>query len=73
KILHRSGRIALGQPVVLVVVAAAHRAAAFEACDFIMDFLKAHAPFWKKEIRPDRTAQWVEAKHADEQAMVRSG
>lgn len=49
KIVHRIGRIALGLPVVIVVVASPHRAAAFEACEFIMDFLKTHAPFWKKK------------------------
>ncbi|MFM0293953.1 MULTISPECIES: molybdenum cofactor biosynthesis protein MoaE [Paraburkholderia] len=73
KIVHRVGRVALGHPVVLVAVAAPHRAAAFEACEFIMDFLKTHAPFWKKEVRRDGTARWVEAKSRDEQAMLRWG
>ncbi|MDR5865970.1 molybdopterin synthase catalytic subunit MoaE [Halomonas koreensis] len=49
RIVHRVGRLAPGDPIVLVVVASAHRRAAFEACDFIMDYLKTRAPFWKKE------------------------
>lgn len=73
KIVHRVGRVALGHPVVLVVVAAPHRAAAFEACEFAMDFLKTHAPFWKKEVSRDGTSEWVEAKTRDEQAMLRWG
>ncbi|MGU7779606.1 molybdenum cofactor biosynthesis protein MoaE [Burkholderia sp. PU8-34] len=73
RIVHRIGRIALGEPVVLVVVAAPHRASAFDACEFLMDFLKTHAPFWKKEIRHDGAAEWVEAKTHDDQAMRRWG
>ncbi|RQS72926.1 molybdenum cofactor biosynthesis protein MoaE [Burkholderia sp. Bp8963] len=73
RIVHRIGRIALGEPVVLVVVAAPHRASAFDACEFLMDFLKTHAPFWKKEIRHDGTAEWVEAKARDDHAMRRWG
>jgi len=73
KIVHRIGRVALGNPVVLVVVAAAHRVDAFEACEFLMDFLKTHAPLWKKEIRGDGGSEWVEARTGDEQAMLRWG
>ena len=73
RIVHRVGRIPLGQAVVLVVVAAAHRASAFDACEFLMDFLKAHAPLWKKEIRRDGEVRWVEAKTRDEQSMLRWG
>lgn len=73
KIVHRVGRITLGHPVVLVVVASSHRGAAFDACEFLMDFLKTHAPFWKKEIRRDGASEWVEAKTRDEQAMTRWG
>jgi molybdopterin synthase catalytic subunit len=73
KIVHRTGRVALGQPVVLVLVAAQHRGAAFDACEFLMDFLKAHAPFWKKEVRRDGATRWVEAKSRDEQSMLRWG
>src|SRR5690554_2656646 len=49
RVIHRVGRLTPGDPIVLVVVASAHRRAAFEACDFIMDYLKTRAPFWKKE------------------------
>ncbi|MFL9985276.1 molybdenum cofactor biosynthesis protein MoaE [Paraburkholderia sediminicola] len=73
KIVHRVGRVALGEAVVLVVVAAPHRRAAFDACEFLMDFLKAHAPLWKKEIRRDGEVRWVEAKTRDEQSMLRWG
>ncbi|MFL9995012.1 molybdenum cofactor biosynthesis protein MoaE [Paraburkholderia sediminicola] len=73
KIVHRVGRVALGDAVVLVVVAAPHRGAAFDACEFLMDFLKAHAPLWKKEIRRDGEVRWVEAKTRDEQSMLRWG
>ncbi|KAB0467358.1 molybdenum cofactor biosynthesis protein MoaE [Ralstonia insidiosa] len=73
KIVHRVGRIALGNPVVLVAVAAPHRASAFDACEFLMDFLKTHAPFWKKEIQRSGASEWVETKISDEQAMKRWG
>ncbi len=73
KIVHRVGHIAIGNPVVLVAVAAPHRVAAFDACEFLMDFLKTHAPFWKKEIQRSGAAEWVEAKTGDEQAMKRWG
>ena len=66
-ILHRVGRIAPGEPIVFVATAAGHRRAAFEACDFLMDYLKSRAPFWKKEHGPDG-ARWVEPSgqdHAD--------
>lgn len=73
KIVHRVGRVALGNAVVLVAVAAPHRRNAFEVCEFVMDFLKTHAPFWKKEVRRDGLTEWVEAKGQDEQAMLRWG
>lgn len=66
-ILHRVGRIEPGQPIVFVATAAGHRRAAFEACDFLMDYLKSKAPFWKKEHGP-AGARWVEPTaqdHAD--------
>lgn len=66
-ILHRVGRIAPGEPIVFVATAAGHRRAAFEACDFLMDYLKSKAPFWKKEHGPDG-ARWIEPTaqdHAD--------
>src|SRR4051812_3369748 len=66
-ILHRIGRIAPGEPVVFVATAARHRRAAFEACDFLMDYLKPRAPFWKKEHGPDgaRRDEPREQDHAD--------
>jgi molybdopterin synthase catalytic subunit len=71
-IIHRHGKIAPGEPIVLVAAISAHRQAAFSACEFIMDFLKSRAPFWKKEHRADGTqGGWVEAKDADEQALAR--
>jgi molybdopterin synthase catalytic subunit len=66
-ILHRVGKIPPGEPVVFVATAARHRRAAFEACDFLMDYLKSKAPFWKKEHGPDG-ARWIEPTvqdHAD--------
>jgi len=66
-ILHRVGRIAPGEPIVFVATAASHRRAAFEACDFLMDYLKSRAPFWKKEHGPGG-ARWIEPTaqdHAD--------
>ena len=66
-ILHRVGQIAPGEAIVFVATAAGHRRAAFEACDFLMDYLKSRAPFWKKEHGPDG-ARWVEPTaqdHAD--------
>jgi molybdopterin synthase catalytic subunit len=71
-IVHRSGKILPGEPIVLVLCASAHRQAAFSAADFLMDFLKSRAPFWKKEHRADGTpGLWVEAKDSDEAALER--
>jgi molybdopterin synthase catalytic subunit len=63
-IVHRFGVIAAGEPIVLVMTAAAHRRAAFEACDFLMDYLKSRAPFWKREHGP-QGARWVEPTAGD--------
>lgn len=63
-IIHRVGRIALGEPIVLVIAAALHRAEALDACAFLIDRLKTEAPFWKREFRGD-SALWVEAKESD--------
>ena len=66
-ILHRVGKIGPGEPIVFVATAAGHRRAAFEACDFLMDYLKSRAPFWKKEHGPDGD-RWIEPTaqdHAD--------
>ena len=71
-IVHRSGKIRPGESIVLVLTASAHRQAAFSAAEFLMDFLKSRAPFWKKEHRADGTpGAWVEAKDADEAALGR--
>jgi molybdopterin synthase catalytic subunit len=69
-VIHRYGRMVPGDNIVLVVVAAAHRGEAFSAAEFLMDYLKTQAPFWKREERPDGAA-WVEAKTADDAAAER--
>ncbi|TNM65481.1 molybdenum cofactor biosynthesis protein MoaE [Aliirhizobium smilacinae] len=67
--IHRHGRIEPGQNIVLVIATAAHRQAAFDGANFIMDFLKTSAPFWKKEHAADGTAgNWIEAKGIDDKA-----
>lgn len=71
-IIHRYGKMAPGDNIVLVVAASAHRQAAFEAASFLMDFLKTRAPFWKREHRTDgRQGDWVEAKAEDDEAETR--
>jgi len=65
-LIHRIGRISVGEPIVLVGTAALHRAAALEACAYLIDRLKTDAPFWKKEFRSDGSADWVEAKASDD-------
>ncbi|MTH98150.1 molybdenum cofactor biosynthesis protein MoaE [Roseibium sp. RKSG952] len=71
-VIHRHGKIRPGGNIVLVAAASAHRQAAFEAADFLMDFLKTRAPFWKKEhLRGDTPSGWVEAKTADDRAAER--
>ncbi len=66
-IIHRVGTMALGEQIVFIGVTSAHRKAAFAACEFLIDFLKTKAPFWKLEAG-DNGSNWVEAKDADEQA-----
>jgi len=66
-IIHRVGRLAPGDTIVLVAVASAHRKPAFEACEFLMDYLKTQAPFWKQEERAGHV-EWVEAKASDDDA-----
>lgn len=70
RVIHRVGRLLPGDRIVLVAVASVHRGAAFAACEFIMDFLKTRAPFWKKEETPDG-ARWVDARESDDQAANR--
>ncbi|MES2143172.1 MAG: molybdenum cofactor biosynthesis protein MoaE [Pseudomonadota bacterium] len=69
-VIHRHGRLAPGEPIMMVVTAAPHRVAAFEAAEFLMDYLKSRAPFWKKELGPDG-ASWVAAIEEDEAALKR--
>jgi molybdopterin synthase catalytic subunit len=70
--IHRYGKIAPGENIVLVVAASSHRQAAFEAANFVMDYLKTSAPFWKKEHFADGTeGGWVSAKDADDAARRR--
>ncbi len=69
-VIHRYGELRPTDQIVLVVVASAHRGDAFAACEFIMDYLKTRAPFWKKELRPEG-ARWVEARAADDEAAER--
>ena len=64
-LIHRVGKIAVGEAIVLVGTAASHRAAALEACTFLIDRLKTEAPFWKREHRSDGSAEWVSAKASD--------
>lgn len=70
--VHRHGRIEPGEPIVLVITTSSHRVAAFEAAEYLMDFLKTRAPFWKKEHRIDGSVgDWVEAKAEDDAAAER--
>jgi molybdopterin synthase catalytic subunit len=70
--IHRCGRIAAGEQIVLVAVAAAHRHEAFAAAEMVMDYLKTRAPFWKRAIRPDGVAEgWVAAKEVDDLSAAR--
>ena len=69
-VIHRYGALQAGDQIVLVAVASAHRGDAFAACEFIMDYLKTQAPFWKKEHRAEG-ARWVEARASDDQAAER--
>ena len=70
-VIHRYGRLAVGEPIMMVATAARHRLAAFEAAEFLMDYLKSRAPFWKREIGVDGPGDWVDAKDTDEAALKR--
>ena len=67
RVIHRFGRLVPGDRIVFVGVAGSHRGEAFAACEFIMDYLKTRAPFWKKEDTPDG-GRWVDAREADDAA-----
>jgi molybdopterin synthase catalytic subunit len=69
-VVHRHGVIAPGEPIVMVATASAHRREAFDACDYLMDYLKSRAPFWKKEHGPDGP-RWVEPTARDRDDIAR--
>ena len=70
-VIHRYGRLAVGEAIMCVATAARHRAEAFAAAEYLMDYLKSRAPFWKREIGQDGPGAWVAAKDADEDALAR--
>jgi len=69
-VIHRYGRLSPGEPIVLVIAASSHRAAAFAAAEFLMDYLKTRAPFWK-QVETANAANWVDAKATDDAAAER--
>lgn len=70
-VIHRVGALKPGDNIVLVVTASAHREAAFAAAEFLMDYLKTRAPFWKKELSADGKERWAEARDSDDRAAER--
>lgn len=72
RVVHRVGVLQPGEQIVLVAVTSAHRGQAFQACEFLMDYLKTQAPFWKKETTAEG-ARWVDARVADDAALARWG
>jgi len=70
RVVHRVGALEPGEAIVLVAVSSAHRGEAFAACEFVMDYLKTRAPFWKKEETPEG-ARWVESRASDDDAAAR--
>ena len=72
RVVHRVGRLSPADQIVLVAVTSAHRGESFKACEFLMDYLKTQAPFWKKEQSP-LGAQWVDARVSDDAALARWG
>ncbi len=72
RVIHRVGVLQPGEQIVLVAVTSAHRGQAFQGCEFLMDYLKTQAPFWKKETTPEG-AHWVDARVSDDQALARWG
>ncbi len=73
RVIHRVGVLWPRDQIVLVVVTSSHRGNAFAACEFLIDYLKTQAPFWKKEHRPDGSAEWVDARVIDDAALERWG
>ena len=72
RVVHRIGTLLPKDQVVLVAVTSSHRRESFQACEFLMDYLKTQAPFWKKEVTPEGS-QWVDARVSDDQALARWG
>lgn len=72
RVIHRVGPLQVHDQIVLVAVTSAHRGQSFQACEFLMDYLKTQAPFWKKESTPDGE-RWVDARVADDAALARWG
>ena len=72
RVVHRVGPLAPADQIVLVAVSSSHRGQAFQACEFLMDYLKTQAPFWKKETTPEG-ARWVDARESDDRALARWG
>jgi molybdopterin synthase catalytic subunit len=72
RVIHRVGLLHPEDQIVFVAVTSAHRGESFKACEFLMDYLKTQAPFWKKEVTPDG-ARWVDARVSDDQALARWG
>lgn len=68
-VIHRVGQLTISDQIVFVGVASEHRGDAFAACEFIMDYLKTEAPFWKKEIMGNGKVEWVDAREADQKAL----
>lgn len=72
RVIHRIGLLHPEDQIVLVAVTSAHRGTSFQACEFLMDYLKTQAPFWKKEVTPDGS-RWVDARESDDVALARWG
>ena len=72
RVIHRVGLLHPEDQIVFVAVTSAHRGESFKACEFLMDYLKTQAPFWKKEVTPEG-ARWVDARVSDDQALSRWG
>jgi molybdopterin synthase catalytic subunit len=72
RVIHRVGQLMPGDQIVMVAVTSSHRGESFKACEFLMDYLKTQAPFWKKEQTPEG-AQWVDARTSDDAALAKWG
>ncbi|HYP82625.1 molybdenum cofactor biosynthesis protein MoaE [Variovorax sp.] len=73
RVVHRVGRLAPADQIMMVAVTSMHRGESFRACEFLMDYLKTQAPFWKKEQAPQGGARWVDARVSDDAALARWG